>query len=339
LLKKPAYTALELRDAIADAERRFVAPDPKKARKGVKLKLGDIKVRPELFQPREFLAGLREVDPDHVNTLAQSIGIYGELDPILVIKIGDDWVCVDGHHRLEAYKWRKYSKPVNCEWFSGSVREAADESMRRNSKDKLAVSKADRMEGAWKRVLLDLGSKKEIAKLCGVGTSTVAEMRRVKKRYEEDQEFAQRLARGSWSLKEPGLLMTSWDRVRMALRNVEPQEADLEEQAGRLARTVNRRLTDLLLRDYRVTARVLEKISPNLRRGLMEVWSGHEAAPQIPRAPLSDNQLRLQRRALQARIASIEAELEGRERKRQALSARQDAEAALQAWVNDGMPL
>jgi Recombinase len=83
---------------------------------------------------------------------ARRIGIDGELDPVLVIRLGKEWVCVDGHHRIAAYPLRKHKKPIRCEWFTGTPTEAVDESMRRNKKDTLPVPPADRREEAWRRV-------------------------------------------------------------------------------------------------------------------------------------------------------------------------------------------
>jgi Recombinase len=83
---------------------------------------------------------------------ARRIGIDGELDPVLVIRLGKEWVCVDGHHRIAAYRLRKHKKPIRCEWFTGTPTEAVDESMRRNKKDTLPVPSADRREEAWRRV-------------------------------------------------------------------------------------------------------------------------------------------------------------------------------------------
>jgi hypothetical protein len=64
----------------------------------------------------------------------------GELDPVVVIKLkeyadnpytgersellGRCWIIVDGHHRLEAYRKNKHEKPILCEWFDGTAREA-----------------------------------------------------------------------------------------------------------------------------------------------------------------------------------------------------------------------
>src|SRR5262249_27736204 len=63
----------------------------------------DVETRPELFQPRTFGLSLKQVDENNVHKLMRLIGTLGELDPIVVVKLGQRWVCVDGHHRVEAY--------------------------------------------------------------------------------------------------------------------------------------------------------------------------------------------------------------------------------------------
>jgi hypothetical protein len=67
---------------------------------------------------------------------------------------------------------------IECDWFYGSVQEAAMEALERNNILKLNISQPDRMEEAWKWVLLEWGSKAEIVKACGVGDGTVGTMRR-----------------------------------------------------------------------------------------------------------------------------------------------------------------
>jgi hypothetical protein len=51
---------------------------------------------------------------------------------------------------------------IECDWFYGSVQEAAMEALERNNILKLNISQPDRMEEAWKWVLLEWGSKAEI---------------------------------------------------------------------------------------------------------------------------------------------------------------------------------
>src|SRR5262245_13543196 len=105
----PRFTAARRQKALTEAEKAFARGDLKRSkRKYVSLRTSEIKERLELFQPREFGYGTRSVDPDWVKELARRIGIHGELDPVLVIRLGKEWVCVDGHHRIAAYRARNH---------------------------------------------------------------------------------------------------------------------------------------------------------------------------------------------------------------------------------------
>jgi hypothetical protein len=154
-IRFPRFTAARRQKALAQAEKEFAKSDLKRGKtKHVSIRTSKIKERLELFQPREFSYGARSVDPKWVRELARRIGIHGELDPVLVIRIGNEWVCVDGHHRISGYRLRNHKKPIKCEWFNGTPTQAVDESMRRNKKDTLPIQSADRREEAWRRVLL-----------------------------------------------------------------------------------------------------------------------------------------------------------------------------------------
>jgi len=261
-------TAKVLKEQMAIAERqRSVKNRP--ADGVVFIKPNSIKMRPELFQVREFSYGLRNVDNDHVKKLERAIGISGELDAPLVMKLGTQWVCVDGHHRIEAHKRTAAGKPIKCEWFGGTVREAVDASMSLNRKDRLNVTQKDRLEAAWKRVVLELGSKAEIVKLCGVGEGSISHMRRIKAAYEADD------AGGKLFRKRLGVELedASWTTARLTFAGVEPKEIDNEERAAKLARRINSKLTNLLSRDPHITARALAIYDPSLPPKLVEEWS------------------------------------------------------------------
>jgi hypothetical protein len=265
-MRAAAHNAKALQEAVAIAEHELV--NRPKGTTTVEVRPNAIQIRPELFQPREFSFGLRETDPEFVKKLARSIGIQGELDPVLIIKLGKKFVCVDGHHRLQAYKAAMWDRPIRCEWFGGTVKEAVDESVARNAKDRLNVSQADRLENAWKRVLLDWGSKSEIVHLCGVGDGTVAFMRRVARVGREKSKRGEKF-RGAlgFDLEE-----TSWAQARLAFSGAEAGEVDAEVRAERLARLINSRLTNLLSRDANVTARALELYDRELPKRLREAW-------------------------------------------------------------------
>lgn len=165
MIRFPRITAAKRMRALEEAEEAFANADKKRGNKRfVQLRTSEIKERLELFQPREFNYGARSLNPEWVKTLAQRMSIHGQLDPVLVIRLGEQWVCVDGHHRIAAYRLRNHREPIKCEWFAGTPREAVDESVRRNIKDALAVPQADRAEEAWRRVLLDQGSRKQISR-------------------------------------------------------------------------------------------------------------------------------------------------------------------------------
>jgi hypothetical protein len=133
-----ANTASALQRALEAAEEQHkTSKRPQTTPAFVHLRPDDIEMRPALFQPREFAYGATEVDGQYVERLVGEIGITGELDPILVIRLGEAWVCVDGHHRVKAYRKAKWEGTIKCEWFGGSVREAVNEGMRRNRTIKL----------------------------------------------------------------------------------------------------------------------------------------------------------------------------------------------------------
>jgi hypothetical protein len=95
-IRFPRFTAARRQKALAEAEKEFGSADMKRGkRKHVSIRTSEIKERLELFQPREFSYGAVTVNADWVKELAKRIGIHGELDPVLVIRIGKEWVCVD----------------------------------------------------------------------------------------------------------------------------------------------------------------------------------------------------------------------------------------------------
>lgn len=264
-LRVGAYNAKARREALEKAEKQLTTRP--EGQKTIKLKTDDIEFRLALFQPREFTAygGIRTTDGKMVKDLAHSISVHGELDPVLVIKLGEQFVCLDGHHRLEAYRKEKWTKAIKCDWFGGkTVREAVDESMRRNAKIKLNVPHADKMEEAWKRVLLRHGSKNEIALLCDVSPRSVANMRVVVACWNETSERAAQLKRG---LGDRSLEEVSWTSARMAWQGAEKQDINAEQQAKRLAQRLGQKMEGLLSRDPEVML-----YDADLPKALMKAW-------------------------------------------------------------------
>jgi hypothetical protein len=300
-IRFPRNTAAKRQKALAEAEKEFARSDKTRGKqKYVNLRTDQIKERPELFQPREFSYGARSVDPDRVKELAGRISIHGELEPVLVIRIGKEWVCVSGHHRIAPYRYRNHKKPIKCEWFAGTPTEAVDESLRRNINDTLPIPMADRQEEAWRRVLLGNGSKDQISKACNVSTSTIGNMRKAKRRYEKDAEFAERVGRP--------LLETSWGIMKLAGHDAGETERSIEEQAATLARNINGRLSNQLSENPTVTARALAMYDPKLPKQLMGVWSGQIVRPAARN--LTEPEMRRQVQVMRERADAIEADLD-----------------------------
>jgi len=139
------------------------------------LPLDQITLLPALFQPRAM-------DERHISELVRAIKATGSLDPITVLQAGEEAVLVDGHHRVEAYKRAKRTADIPVRYFDGTPEEAVLESGEANSKAKLPMVTRERMNFAWRLVVMKAYSKEQIANAAGVSTSQVATMRKVLKK-------------------------------------------------------------------------------------------------------------------------------------------------------------
>lgn len=165
--------------------RRGSSPFPENP---TELLLKDISTFEPLFQTRKPTQDESEA---HVNKLSRAIARRRggkPLDPIQVFWLGDAWVCIDGHHRLKAYKqavakghWQEGSTvPVSV--FAGGLLEASAEGGKENGKVRLEMRDGERDDHAWSFVILDAEqrySKEATAAMVGVATSTIGNMRRV----------------------------------------------------------------------------------------------------------------------------------------------------------------
>jgi hypothetical protein len=271
------FTPCTFKDALAEAECKL-SPRPEGADTHVFLRPAEIETWPDLFQPRSLLWNENQLDPEHVKDLETFIGYNGELtDPVLVIRLqapfaeaGALWVCVDGHHRLKAYSKAKWKKPIRCEWFGGNVREAVDESVRRNAEVKLAMPNKDRYEAAWRRNVTGGWSKEQIRQICSVSSGLVSKQRKVLALYKSNddhgRQFREKLGMAIEQL--------SWRTAHMCYMDMEPQDYDEEKEAGQLARNLRRRMHGKLSENPAVTARALMIYDPKLIEPLMSKLQG-----------------------------------------------------------------
>jgi len=153
------------------------------------LPLDSIKYATGVLQPRT-LNGERSLSDEHIKDLVKLIKDSDThlLDPVVVWWSGKNWRCLDGHHRLVAYKEAnsklRLKTPITdipVEVFVGSFDEAHAHAIRLNNKIKLNMSFEDRMESTWQQVCLDTKRERklsEIAALTKVSVGLVEKMRR-----------------------------------------------------------------------------------------------------------------------------------------------------------------
>jgi hypothetical protein len=271
----------------------------------VDLKPQNVKQRLELFQPRRPGWGLRTLDTNHVNALVTRIKRKGEIDPPLVVKFktinpytgkvdGDEWVVVDGHHRLAAYQKAKHTGTIRCQWFGASVRAAMDASVHRNEKIHLRIEQGDKHETAWTRTLLDWNgkdwsiSKQAVVKLTGCGEGTVAAMRKVVKLHHNYRTGADKNPVGEKLFTQlgPDLSGHTWSKVNRVRLDISPKEQGVHDAAAKLSRQLNSRMPDLRKYDPEVTARALwlydRDLCPKLAEALQaQIQSGEDDDEQL----------------------------------------------------------
>ncbi|TIN92451.1 MAG: hypothetical protein E5Y06_23355 [Mesorhizobium sp.] len=159
------------------SEARQDAPTARPRR----LPLDHIQVAPAAFQVRTGAASAGVTEPLHVQALQRALEAKPEgarvLDPVTVYAVGKRVFCIDGHHRLAAYRAAKAKGALPVEWFHGSLAEAIAEAAKRNQKVKLPMTQAERLEAAWRLVILGAHSKRKTAEASGVSERTVANMR------------------------------------------------------------------------------------------------------------------------------------------------------------------
>lgn len=294
-------SATTLANAVRRAEGELQQPNENEARV-IDVRPADIETRTELFQPRMLTHGGREVDPKYVKKLSKRIGNQGELGPVVVVKLRDCWVCVDGHHRLGAYADQEWEGTIRADWFAGTVREAVAESRNLNNVDKLEMSRQDNYATAWQRTVLGWGSTAEIARETNVSRRLAGYMREVREAYDKNDVTSARM-RGALGRLED----SSWQAARAAYLDLASSpERSLQDKAATLAKQLTKKMTDFLSRDPEVTALALKLYDRDLPQPLMEHLPQHVTQigddddgdamelPTVPRAALremSDKQL------------------------------------------------
>jgi ParB-like chromosome segregation protein Spo0J len=229
------------------------------------LKRSDIRVAEKVFQWRLPARNLLPRD-DHILELARALRDGAKLPPILVFPVGREYYVMDGHHRLAAYDTEGWSRMIPAKVFSGTLAEATRMALRDNTRNKLPMTKADRLSAAWRLVKEEAAddSIATIASDSGVSKGTVSNMRAV-------------LAK----LKEMGvscedIVSLAWESARRRADGIiEEREYEdwFEAEANKLVDDIVRnKLGGRLTKNPDITALALAKLNEGLPAALMEYW-------------------------------------------------------------------
>lgn len=274
--KKKGYTrTVKFEDGLHLIEQEVKENNKPPIENPQELPLDEIKLAHSVFQPRKMGEGHETgCNEDHLRALVEAIHIEPKhtLDPITVWWSGKYWRVIDGNHSYLAYQrveslGKLKIKTVPVKVFNGNLREAIAESIRLNSKDKLALTKEEKMNRAWIMVCLENYSKSEIARNCRVATTTVARMRlklgEIRDHFKNSEH---------WKSLAMGL---AWDEAKKIPQKEIPQRDNswLENTANDWAERIARNFGNKFATLPDVTARALELYSEKLVKELCEKWA------------------------------------------------------------------
>lgn len=221
----------------------------------------NIKELPELFQHRSPLEHASET---HIKELARTLDRGSPLEPVTVFWTGKQWACLDGHHRLAAYRKSKWRKAVPVMVFEGTADQALLRAAQANTRDKLPMSRVEKLNAAWRLTVGTRLSKAAIVKGTNVSDGTVGHMRRTMhallhktpRRDLSDTTWgqAQRYAKGNEAVDG-----RDWD-------------AEREEEAKRLAGKIIKAIGQRGTKDVEAFALALEIIDQRLPLALAKHW-------------------------------------------------------------------
>lgn len=251
----------------------------------VDLARNSIRVAAGVFQWRIPKRNMLPSD-DHIFGMAQALHRQrAPLTPITVFPVGDAYYVMDGHHRLAAYDTARWTKAIPAQVYQRSLDEAWRSALGRNSKDKLPMTKEDKLSAAWRIVKKDdpRDSIASVANLSQVSESTVSNMRKV------------------WNTINDGkhgdpkeIQALTWAKARrLAEGRADQAELEdwLEQEANKLVEALHRaKLVGRLTKSADILALVLEKLGEGLPAALMAEWSEEEERPFDPHEPADEHE-------------------------------------------------
>lgn len=251
-----AYTTLQEKgvDTLTDAERELR-----------RLPITEIQTMEALFQPRQCDDETSKSGA-HLGELLRALKARGSLEPIVVLKAGGEWWVVDGHHRLEAYRRKAAEQsgrgkrltyiPVKV-LSAETLADAFDVSVEGNSQDRLNMTKEEKLEAAWQRVLLGVASASRISEVTSISERTVCTMRRS---LERARMLHPSVPFETWA----------WLKVKLMLRGELKECAEMwdEAKAGEWSKLLARTFCGLPSQHPRVFAKALLRYDKEMAKVL-----------------------------------------------------------------------
>jgi hypothetical protein len=151
--------------------------------------------------------------------------------------------------------------------FEGSLTQARVQSCRANSRDKLAMSREDKSNVAWRLVVTTSLSKRQLMEVANVSEGLIASMRRAKDQLQHESVSV--------------LVEMSWKEARLHAQGIEftNEETDYEDyaqqEAVKLATRFRKVFGDRLGKNPDITARALELYDSSLPRQMTPTWELH----------------------------------------------------------------
>lgn len=148
------------------------------------LPLADIQVEPMVFQSRAD-ARTNGLSVERVAEIARGLDGSNRDEPIHVWWSGLGWIVCEGHHRHAAYQLLKDRGGRNLRipvvpHPDIPLEEAIGLAGLLNDREKIRISRADKLDNAWRMVCVGTGSIKVQSERAGVAQSTISNMRQVK---------------------------------------------------------------------------------------------------------------------------------------------------------------
>ncbi len=155
--------------------------------------------------------------------------------------------------------------------------------MKRNSRNKLSMTKREKSEAAWRLVKEGIHSKSQIADASTVSSRTVGNMRVVWKELQSWSQSEKEKAAKSNNDEDvaddmPELEEISWVQALQWKAGYKPQ-LELDDWKEREAQKIidaleKHNITAMLIKDPEITAIALANLLPNLTGRLAELWEG-----------------------------------------------------------------